>query len=221
MDKATKKLYRSSEDRFLGGVCGGIAEYFNLDATLVRLAWLFFTFIGGAGIIAYIVALIIVPQEPVGESRGDSAPAKPARDISYLLGVVLIILGVAFLFRQFGLHHWLMYMPWRTMMAVFFVGLGVYLLWHKSGSEEEKQEAYTPRDGAGKRFYRIDEGKMLAGVCTGIAAYFDIDVTLARLLWVFITLSTAGLGGILAYILAVIIFPTVSDEARLQGGKES
>lgn len=47
------------------GVCGGIAEYFNIDPTLVRLAVILFTFAGGSGILAYLIAAIIVPDEPL------------------------------------------------------------------------------------------------------------------------------------------------------------
>ncbi len=48
----------------LGGVCGGIAEYFNVDPTLIRLAWVLFGLLGGSGLLAYIIAVIIVPNEP-------------------------------------------------------------------------------------------------------------------------------------------------------------
>ncbi|EKC76719.1 protein containing PspC domain protein, partial [human gut metagenome] len=53
-----KRLYKSSVNYMLCGVCGGIAEYFNIDPTLVRLAWIIFTCFGGAGIWAYIIAAI-------------------------------------------------------------------------------------------------------------------------------------------------------------------
>jgi len=59
-----KKLYRSGKDKMLGGVCGGIAEYFNVDSTLVRLGWVLFALTGGAGIPAYIIAWIIIPRNP-------------------------------------------------------------------------------------------------------------------------------------------------------------
>ncbi len=59
-----KRLYRSKKDRMLGGVCGGIAEYFDVDPTLIRLAWVVFTFFGGSGVFAYIIAWIIVPERP-------------------------------------------------------------------------------------------------------------------------------------------------------------
>ncbi|SFQ19176.1 phage shock protein C (PspC) family protein [Lachnospiraceae bacterium XBB1006] len=57
-----KKLRKSSVDCKLSGVCGGIAEYFDMDSTIVRLLWCLFTLAGGSGIIAYIVAAIIMPD---------------------------------------------------------------------------------------------------------------------------------------------------------------
>ena len=61
----TKKLYRSATDKKLGGVCGGIAEYFEIDSTLVRLAWVLFTLFVGAGLLGYVIALLVMPNPPV------------------------------------------------------------------------------------------------------------------------------------------------------------
>ena len=58
-----KRLYRSESSRMLCGVCAGIAEYFNLDPTLIRLAWALFCILGGSGVLAYILAAIIIPPE--------------------------------------------------------------------------------------------------------------------------------------------------------------
>ena len=57
-----KKLRKSSVDKKLCGVCGGIGEYFNVDPTVVRLLWVLFSIAGGAGVLAYIVAAIIMPE---------------------------------------------------------------------------------------------------------------------------------------------------------------
>ena len=59
-----KKLYKSSTDKKLAGVCGGIAEYFTIDSTLVRLGWVLFSLLGGSGLLAYIIAAIIMPDRP-------------------------------------------------------------------------------------------------------------------------------------------------------------
>lgn len=58
-----KRLYRSESSRMLCGVCAGIAEYFNLDPTLIRLALVLFCILGGSGVLAYILAAIIIPPE--------------------------------------------------------------------------------------------------------------------------------------------------------------
>lgn len=57
-----KRLYRSRTNKMLAGVCGGIGEYFNIDPTLIRIGWVIFSTVG-AGILAYIVAAIIIPEE--------------------------------------------------------------------------------------------------------------------------------------------------------------
>jgi phage shock protein C len=59
-----KRLYRSREEKIIGGVCGGLAEYLNVDPTLIRLALVLITLFGGAGIIAYLVLWVIVPLAP-------------------------------------------------------------------------------------------------------------------------------------------------------------
>jgi phage shock protein PspC (stress-responsive transcriptional regulator) len=60
-----RKLYRSNRDRILGGVCGGLAEYFKIDATWIRLIVLLLMLSGGFGILLYIGAVIIIPRDPV------------------------------------------------------------------------------------------------------------------------------------------------------------
>ena len=59
-----KRIYKSNENKMVDGVCGGIAEYFGIDPTMVRLAWVLFCAMGGSGFVAYIVAAIIIPRAP-------------------------------------------------------------------------------------------------------------------------------------------------------------
>lgn len=58
-----RKLYRSRKNKMIGGVCGGIAEYLGIDPTIIRLIWAFTTLFWGAGIIIYLLAWIIIPEE--------------------------------------------------------------------------------------------------------------------------------------------------------------
>lgn len=60
----SKRLYRSVQDRKIAGVCAGLADYFDIDPTLVRLLWACTVLFAGTGVIAYIIAWIIVPEEP-------------------------------------------------------------------------------------------------------------------------------------------------------------
>lgn len=66
-----KKLYRSTDDRFFGGVLGGLAEYFGVDSALVRVVWIVFLILTGLfpGLLIYIVAVFMIPQDPSHNAR--------------------------------------------------------------------------------------------------------------------------------------------------------
>ena len=59
-----KKLYKSRDNKMIDGVCGGLGEYFGIDPTIVRLAWVLFSILGGSGVLAYLICLIIIPTNP-------------------------------------------------------------------------------------------------------------------------------------------------------------
>lgn len=126
-----KRLYRSRKDTFLSGVCGGIADYFNFDVSLVRIGWVVATLAtGGLGLIAYIIAAVVVPMEPVGgmsdmntEQHTEKTTASEPKSASYTNvppysndsdswrrdsgstrkygGLFLILLGVFFIIRRY------------------------------------------------------------------------------------------------------------------------
>jgi len=64
MPQKIKKLYRSRKDRMICGVCGGLGEYLGVDPTIVRILWILFSLAYGAGILAYILACIVIPEKP-------------------------------------------------------------------------------------------------------------------------------------------------------------
>lgn len=72
-----KRLYRSRQERMISGVCGGIAEYFEMDPTLIRLIFVLLAMAGGPGLIAYIILAIIIPEKPL-DYQAPSAPVEPA-----------------------------------------------------------------------------------------------------------------------------------------------
>ena len=59
----SKRLYKSNTNRMIDGICGGIAEYFNIDPTLVRLGWILFCALGGSGVLAYLICAVIIPSK--------------------------------------------------------------------------------------------------------------------------------------------------------------
>ncbi|MEJ5292893.1 MAG: PspC domain-containing protein [Candidatus Methanosuratincola sp.] len=100
MSNVPKRLYRSNSNRILGGVCGGIAEYFNVDPVIVRLIWIVFTVIYGFGILLYLIAWVIIPRSPEGYSppqQGGGTTAfslnRGARRALVVFGLILVLFG--------------------------------------------------------------------------------------------------------------------------------
>ena len=60
-----KRLYRNSQNKLLAGVCSGLGDYFNIDPVIIRLLWVVLTIFGGAGLLIYIIAWIIIPEKPI------------------------------------------------------------------------------------------------------------------------------------------------------------
>jgi len=85
MSKEIQKLYRSRDDRMIAGVCGGLGEFFGIDATLVRVLFILLVIFGGSGLLVYLVMLVIVPEAPLSETvtapQKDVQPAEPVEVI--------------------------------------------------------------------------------------------------------------------------------------------
>jgi phage shock protein PspC (stress-responsive transcriptional regulator) len=64
MAEKIRRVYRSGNEKILGGVCGGLAEYYNVDPVIVRLLWVALSLLWGAGILLYIIAWIVIPRNP-------------------------------------------------------------------------------------------------------------------------------------------------------------
>lgn len=98
-----RRLYRSRKDRVLGGVAAGLGHYFGIDPTIVRLAWVLLTLWGGAGVLLYIIAWIVVPEHPGGHEAAawdvyDAGPRRvPSPEERRTLGWLLIAAGGAVL----------------------------------------------------------------------------------------------------------------------------
>ena len=97
------RLYRSRDDRVVAGVAGGIARYLGVDPVLVRLAVVALAIIAGSGIVAYLIAWVIIPEQPRTGEADYQEPRAPTAAASgqtrMIAGVALVIIGAALLMR--------------------------------------------------------------------------------------------------------------------------
>jgi len=201
-----KKLYRSGKDRMIAGVCGGLSDYFSIDATLIRIIMVVSLLFGGLGLIAYLIAWIVIPLNPAYKDL-DPKEIKCSTDPQLFWGVVLLVLGFFFLINQFDFFHFRFFYLWdhlwRYVWPMIIIGFGVFLIVKKPFAQRGK--FFTIAEGKA-RLLRSKRERMLAGICGGMAEYFNIDPSLIRIGWVLLALVSGGLA-ILAYIILIFVIP--------------
>jgi phage shock protein C len=226
-------LYRHPKDALIGGVCGGIADYFGWDPALVRILWVVMTLAsGGGGLLAYVALWILLP---VG-TTGDGQQRPPAFELNERnLGraaMILISLGLVWLLANLGILPWLWSGFWRTVGIVFWpallIGAGYVLLrkvnrndWRMnfgSGASRVKEgvQGHMPTRAdvsAGMRslreripLKRSRQDRMFMGVCGGIGRAIGIDANLVRLVWAAFSIGSIGMG-VLLYVIAGLVLP--------------
>lgn len=101
-----KRLHRSRTDRWVAGVCGGLAEYFGVDATAVRVAFVLLALWQGIGVLLYVVLALVIPEGPVREIASDAGLPPPAEDDeegqrrTRMLGGLLVVGGACILLQS-------------------------------------------------------------------------------------------------------------------------
>jgi len=150
-----KRLYRSRSDRMIWGVCGGLAKYFDIDPTLVRIIFVLLALANGVGILAYIILAIVVPlegskasepretikenmdeiKETAGElgneirstfAGGDtSEDTQKTRQRRNMLGIILVVLGVLFLMGTLNLFWWF---RWGYLWPIIPIAAGLIII---------------------------------------------------------------------------------------------
>ena len=227
-----RMLYRHPTDKVVGGVCGGIAEYFGWDPVLVRVLWVVATFASwGGGLLAYILLAIFLPTgtNSVGQLRPPAIELSQ-KGVTWAAGI-LMGLGVLWLLANVGILPGLWGAFWTVVAVLFWpavlIGAGYLLLRANSQRNIDQEVADAARrvkeslNGAvptsdefksglnrvraGMPLQRSRTNRMIAGVCGGMGEKFGIDANLIRLLWVAFTLGTMGFAALIYAGFAVLM----------------
>jgi phage shock protein C len=214
MQQALKRLTRSRRDRVFGGICGGLVSYLGWDVVLVRVAWVVLTVLSaGSGVALYLLAWIIIPLEPLVPSEEPAHQAAAASDTRTVLGVLAVVIGLLALSSAFLPWFWRM-SSFRVVGPLVLILIGAALLLRPSAATSRDatppQSQAEAADRSHRRLVRIHHGRKIAGVCNGLGAYFGVDPTVVRLLWIALILAFGA--GILIYLLLWIVMP-LSDRA--------
>ncbi len=124
-----KKLTRSRNDKYIFGVCGGLADYFNIDATIVRIIWFVLTLSSfGIFALAYLICGIVIPPEGEGENEGDENTSTSTKDPKLFLGLGLILIGSYMVFDLLFPHLSISIYRLMKFWPVLLIALGFYII---------------------------------------------------------------------------------------------
>ena len=208
------RLYKSDKDKVFEGVCGGIGEYFNVDPVIIRLMWVVLVIFGGTGIVAYLIAMLIIPKhtEHADDAIKPESQPTPETYSNRFWGVIMVIAGVLLLFGIIGpiagVFAGIALAMGHVLWPVLIIGLGLYLYFNDAEKDADKSSraGIFPPD---KTLYKSRSDRKISGVCGGIGQYFNIDSNIIRILWAVATLGSIGLG-VIAYA-ALAIYLRESD----------
>ena len=199
-----KRLVRTRDDSVLSGVCGGFGQYFNLDSALVRLLWVFFTIFGGSGVLAYLVAVFIIPDESTAKDVTPRRLIDGLNEKTILWSVLLVLVGIILFFQHGNFINSIWRHFWNSginvLLSLIIISVGVYLLY-----QERKKISTVFGLGSEMPLSLSEKDKQLAGICGGIAESIGMDSTIIRFFWVYGTIMSVGIGLILYFVLALVL----------------
>lgn len=226
-------LYRHPSEKMIGGVCGGLADYFGWDPALVRILWLVATIAtGGGGLLAYLVLWGLLPVGTV-KSGVQRPPAFELNERNIgRMAVVLIGLGGLWLLTNLGILPGILRLFW-WVLGVFFwpallIGIG-YLLLRGTGNTDlsfdlndlksrlrGRMSGVKMPKGSGVKssfnqmrdsfpLQRSTSDRLFLGVCGGLGKRLGIDPNLIRLLWAAFSIMSIGMGVFLYVALGLLL----------------
>ena len=124
LEPGPKRLFRSSDDQVIAGVCGGLGTYLGVDPVLIRIAAVVLVFAGGVGILLYGIGWIVIPEEPEPGAAPSPAGEVERTGGAVLLGLVFVVLGLFFLFDEL----WPDFLSWQYTWPIALIAVGVAIL---------------------------------------------------------------------------------------------
>ncbi len=230
-----KRLFRSDQEKLLAGVAGGLAEYFNMDPSLMRLLWVLAALATGGMIFWLYLALWLFL--PVGDNTRGQVADPAIRLSESALGLLawgLVALGVLWILANFGILPTLLHSLRGVLHVIglvfwplLLIAAG-WLILNRLGYMQGLSEKVPTSDAVkasmeeGYRsmrektpLKRSKDDRMLLGVCAGIAHWLHIDPAIVRILWVLFSLGGMGTGVIL-YVLLALIMPEEDDGGAIE-----
>ncbi|MFA5833272.1 MAG: PspC domain-containing protein [Bacteroidota bacterium] len=218
----SQKLYRSQTNKVFAGVCGGLAEYFDVDPVVIRILFVLMVLFGGTGIVLYIAAIFIVPKKPFmlndAQTQSQTISTQPKNEsVRNWFGIALVIVGIMLLLANMEIFHFFNFLEdtFEYIFPVLLIILGMAIIYYRqSQTESGVQQPQTEQSSASaqystpafRNFRRSMSDKKIFGVCGGLAQYFGIDSSLIRMLYVILCLASFG-AGLVLYILIALIVP--------------
>lgn len=209
-----RRLYRSQKNKVIAGVCGGYAEYFDVDPVIMRLLFVLLAFFGGSGFLIYIVSMILLPKHPIDVNDLNTVAPSSRLNIRYVFGGLLVFFGGMILLSNLGafsfMHAW--NISWDFIFPILLILFGMAIIYYRQN--EQIPESHANAEGgdvppqqpvAPRQLRRSLTDRKIFGVCGGLAEYFSIDPNLSRILYVVLCLATGGAGILLYFILALVV----------------
>jgi phage shock protein C len=213
-----KKLYKSRRNRMIDGVCGGIAEYFGVDVTIIRILFVLLGLMGGTGLLVYVTGMIIMPTNPNFGTPGEIPPVQG--NGKRFWGIALILVGTTILFVNLG---WVSGLPWwsfsgTVIFPVLMIAAGLLVIINglkkaqdgtgksPGSAESDTETGENMKREPVRELRRSIRNRKLFGVCGGLGDYFSIDATIVRLAFVVLVFASFG-WALLVYIALGILMP--------------
>ncbi len=202
-DPRPKRLVRSNTDYLLFGVCGGVADYFDISSNLIRSFFIVSSLIGGWGIAAYLFSMIFLKKNP--EKISDEQNLTRDNNFKFSAGFSLSFIGFLYTFELIGLISYSKFfgISRDLFLPVLILSAGLFILFiYHPVQKKISKEAVILRRSSNRR---------ILGVCGGIAEYLNTEPVVVRMLWLIFSLITLGVGTVI-YLLFYMIIPEAKDD---------